>query len=43
VFDYWFYVVDPVFTRLGMLDAVGNVVMLGLCGLGWRAAGREQA
>jgi len=42
VFDYWFYVVDPVFTRLGMLDAVGNVVMLGLCGLGWRAAVREQ-
>ena len=40
-FDYWFYVVRPVFTPLGMLDAVGNVVMLGLCVLGWRAAGRE--
>ncbi len=41
VFDYWFYVVEPVFTPLGMLDAVGNVIMLGLCVLGWRAAGRE--
>jgi hypothetical protein len=41
VFDWWFYVVDPVFTPLGMLDAVGNVVMLGLCVIGWRAAGRE--
>ena len=39
VFDYWFYVVDPVLTIVGMLDAVGNVVMLGLCVLGWRAAG----
>ena len=41
VFDWWFYVVEPVFTPLGMLDAVGNVAMLGLCWLGWRAAGRE--
>ena len=39
VFDYWFYVVKPVFTVVCMLDAVGNVVMLGLCVLGWRAAG----
>ena len=39
VFDYWFYVVRPVFTVVGLLDAVGNVVMLGLCVLGWRAAG----
>ena len=43
VFDYWFYVVDPVFTIVGMLDAVGNVVMLALCVLGWRAAGRATA
>ena len=43
VFDWWFYVVDPVFTPLGMLDAVGNVIMLALCWLGWRAAGREAA
>jgi len=41
VFDWWFYAVDPVFTPLGMLDAAGNVVMLGLCVIGWRAAGRE--
>ena len=41
VFDWWFYAVEPVFTPLGMLDALGNVIMLGLCGLGWRAAGRE--
>jgi hypothetical protein len=39
VFDYWFYFVEPVFTLVGMLDAVGNVIMLGLCVLGWRAAG----
>jgi type IV secretory pathway TrbD component len=40
VFDYWFYVVTPVFTPLGMLDAVGNVIMLGLCWLGWRSKER---
>jgi hypothetical protein len=39
VFDYWFYVVEPVLTPVGMLDAVGNVVMLALCVMGWRAAG----
>ena len=38
-FDYWFYAVEPMLTPLGMLDALGNVVMLGLCVLGWRAAG----
>ena len=43
VFDYWFYVVTPVFTVVGMLDAVGNLVMLGLCVLGWRAAGAARA
>jgi hypothetical protein len=37
VFDYWFYYVTPVFTPLGMLDAVGNVAMLVLCWLGWRS------
>lgn len=42
-FDYWFYVVDPVFTPFGMLDAVGNALMLVLCWLGWRTAGREAA
>lgn len=43
IFDYWFYVVEPVFTLVGMLDAAGNVVMLGLCVLGWRAAGPAKA
>lgn len=37
-FDIWFTAVDPVFTPLGWLDAVGNVVMLGLCVVGWRKA-----
>ncbi|MES2442446.1 MAG: hypothetical protein V4574_06415 [Pseudomonadota bacterium] len=37
-FDIWFTAVDPVFTALGWLDAVGNVVMLGLCVMGWRSA-----
>lgn len=38
VFNYWFLVVDPMLTPLGMLDAVGNVVMLTLCVIGWRKA-----
>jgi hypothetical protein len=42
-FNYWFYVVDPVFTPLGMLDLLGNIIMLTLCWLGWKAAGREAA
>jgi hypothetical protein len=41
VFDYWFYFVVPLFTPLGMLDAIGNVAMLALCLLGWRAAKSE--
>lgn len=38
VFDYYFYAVDPMLTVVGLLDAVGNVVMLILCWLGWRRA-----
>jgi len=38
VFDWWFTFVDPVFTRLGLLDALGNVVMLAMCVVGWRKA-----
>jgi hypothetical protein len=38
VFDWWFTFVDPVFTRLGLLDALGNVVMLAMCVVGWRRA-----
>jgi hypothetical protein len=37
VFDAWFTFVQPFFTAVGLLDAVGNVVMLALCGLGWRS------
>ncbi|HEX8300507.1 hypothetical protein [Sphingomonas sp.] len=39
-FNWWFVFVDPVFTHLGLLDAVGNVIMLALCVAGWRAAER---
>jgi hypothetical protein len=38
VFNYWFYVVDPMLTPLGLLDAAGNVIMLTLCVIGWRKA-----
>lgn len=38
VFDYWFYAVEPVLTAIGLLDAVGNAVMLALCVVGWRKA-----
>ena len=38
VFDYWFYVIDPMLTGIGLLDVLGNVVMLALCFLGWRLA-----
>ena len=34
----WFTFVDPVFTWLGLLDAVGNAVMLALWVVGWRRA-----
>lgn len=38
VFDYYFYVVEPMLTPIGLLDAAGNIVMLVLCWLGWRSA-----
>jgi hypothetical protein len=41
VFDYWFYVVDPLLTAVGLMDALGNIIMLVLCYLGWRAADVE--
>lgn len=40
-FNYWFTFVDPVFTKLGLLDAAGNVVMLALCVVGWRKAAAD--
>jgi hypothetical protein len=36
-FDYWFYAVEPMLTGIGLLDAIGNIVMLALCVQGWRA------
>jgi len=41
VFYYWFYIVDPLLTWVGLLDALGNVIMLSLCYLGWRALDAE--
>jgi hypothetical protein len=41
VFDCWFYVVDPLLTWVGLLDGLGNIVMLSLCYLGWRALDAE--
>lgn len=43
VFNWWFTFVDPIFNTLGLIDAVGNILMLGLCIYGWRQARREQA
>jgi len=37
-FNYWFHYEVPVLTSIGMLDFVGNVTMLVLAVLGWRAA-----
>lgn len=36
LFDYYFYAIEPMLTVIGLLDAVGNVVMLLLCWLGWK-------
>jgi len=41
-FNYWFHYREPVLTSIGMLDFAGNVTMLVLAALGWRAA-RAQA
>lgn len=40
VFNYWFFVVKPVLSVVGLLDAVGNLIMLALCIVGWRKAPR---
>lgn len=42
-FNYWFHYQVRVLTSIGMLDFAGNVVMLALAVLGWRAAMREAA
>ena len=38
VFNYWFYIVVPMFNEFILLDAFCNVVMLVLCWIGWRRA-----
>ncbi len=38
VFNWYFYFEVPLLTELGLLDFVGNSIMLLLCWLGWRAA-----
>ena len=43
VFDWWFTFVHPVFTSIGLLDAVGNVAMPALCIVGWPAQGGRRA
>ncbi|WP_370177528.1 hypothetical protein [Alteriqipengyuania sp.] len=40
VFNYWFYFRVPLLTEVGLLDFVGNLIMLGLCWHGWRVAER---
>lgn len=40
-FNYWFHYRVPVLTSIGMLDFAGNVTMLVLALLGWRAAKAE--
>lgn len=42
-FNYWFHYREPVLTSIGMLDFAGNVTMLVLAVLGWRAARAEAA
>ncbi len=42
VFDYWFYAVEPMLTVVGLLDVVGNIIMLWLCWIGWQKSGEAQ-
>ena len=41
-FNYWFHYEVPVLTSIGMLDFAGNVTMLALAIVGWRAARAEE-
>lgn len=38
VFNYWFYFRVPVLTEIGLVDFVGNFIMIVLCWHGWRVA-----
>ena len=42
-FNYWFHYEVPVLTSIGMLDFAGNVTMLVLAIIGWRAARAGEA
>jgi hypothetical protein len=42
-FNYWFHYEVPVLTSIGMLDFAGNVTMLVLAVIGWRAARAQVA
>ena len=37
-FNYYYYFVVPVLTEVGLLDFVGNTIMIALCWHGWRVA-----
>lgn len=41
-FNYYFTIVDPVFTNLMLLDFGANLAMLLFCWVGWRAARAEE-
>ena len=34
--DFYFYLVKPMLTEVGMADLAGNLVMLAICVAGWR-------
>ncbi len=42
VFNWYFHYELPVLSSIGMLDFAGNVTMLALALIGWRAARREE-
>ena len=42
LFDWYFHVVVPVLTSLGMLDFAGNAIMFGLAIQGWRVTRAEE-
>jgi hypothetical protein len=35
-FDAYFYAVKPMLSDVGLVDVVGNVIMLAICWMGWR-------
>ena len=43
VFNWYFHYELPVLTSIGMLDFLGNVIMLALALWGWHAARKEAA